>query len=80
MVYSAAMLVTRHAPIGVFQSRFFPEESTACRCSVPMETMSHVLYQCPSHEQELEPKEQLCYAWLLKFLEANKSAFAFDIP
>jgi hypothetical protein len=23
---------TRHAPIGDFHSRFFPEESTACRC------------------------------------------------
>jgi hypothetical protein len=45
---------TGHAPIGVFQSRFFPKESTACRCGFPME---HVLYQCPSHEQESEPKE-----------------------
>jgi hypothetical protein len=52
---------TRHAPIGAFHSRFFPEESMACRCGFPMETVSHILYQCPSHEQELEPKEQLCY-------------------
>jgi hypothetical protein len=28
----------------------------------------------------LEPKEQLCYAWLLEFLEANKFVFAFDVP
>jgi hypothetical protein len=42
----------------------------------------HILYWCLSHEQELEPKEQLCYSWLLKFLEANESMFAFefDIP
>jgi hypothetical protein len=53
---------TRHAPTRAFQSRFFPKESMACRCGFPMETMSHVLYQCLSHEQELEPKEQLCYA------------------
>jgi hypothetical protein len=46
----------------------------------PMETVSHVLYWCLSHEQELEPKEQLCYLWLLKFLEANESVFAFDVP
>jgi hypothetical protein len=71
---------TRHAPIGVYRSRFFPEQSTACRCGFPMETVSHVLYRCPSLEWELEPKEQLCYLWLLKFLEANKSAFVFDIP
>jgi hypothetical protein len=45
-----------------------------------METVSHVLYQCPPHERELEPKEQLHYLWLLKFSEANKSAFVFDVP
>jgi hypothetical protein len=35
---------TGHAPIGVLHSRFFPEESTACRCGFLMETVSHVLY------------------------------------
>jgi hypothetical protein len=34
----------RHAPIGVYHSRFFPDKSTACRCGFPMETVSHVLY------------------------------------
>jgi ribonuclease HI len=71
---------TGHAPIGAFHSRFFPEESTACRCSFPMDTVSHILYRCLSHERELDPKEQLRYLWLLKFLEANESAFVFDIP
>jgi hypothetical protein len=37
-------------------------------------------YQCLSHEQESEPKEQMRYSWLLKSLEANESAFAFDVP
>jgi hypothetical protein len=71
---------TGHAPIGAYRSRFFPEESTACRCGFPMETVSHILYQCLSHERELDPKEQLHYLWLLEFLEANKSAFTFDVP
>jgi hypothetical protein len=71
---------TGHAPIGAYRSRFFPEESTACRCGFPMETVSHVLYWCPSHERELDPKEQLRYLWLLKFLEVNESVFAFNIP
>jgi hypothetical protein len=71
---------TGHAPIGAFQSKFFPEESTACRCGFPMETVSHILYQCLSHKRESEPKEQLHYAWLLEFLEANKSAFTFNVP
>jgi hypothetical protein len=71
---------TRHAPIGAFYYRFFPEESTSCRCGFLMETVSHVLYRCLSHEWELEPKEQLHYLWLLKFLEANESAFAFNVP
>jgi hypothetical protein len=52
---------TGHTPIRAYRSRFFPEESTACRCGFPMETVSHVLYRCPSHERELDLKEQLCY-------------------
>jgi hypothetical protein len=71
---------TRHAQIGVYHSRSFPEESTACSCGFPMETVSNVLYWCTSHKRESDPKEQLRYAWLLKFLEANESVFAFDIP
>jgi hypothetical protein len=71
---------TGHAPIEVYRSRFFPEESTACSCGFPMETVSHVLYQCLSHKRESEPNEQLHYMWLLEFLEENKSTFVFDIP
>jgi hypothetical protein len=73
---------TSHGPIGVFQSRFFPKEPMACQCGFPMETMPHVLYWCPSHKWELDPKEQLqlLYKWLVKFLEANKSVFVFDVP
>jgi hypothetical protein len=71
---------TVHAPMRAFRSRSFPEESTACRCSFPMETVSDVLYRCPSHEQELEPKEQLHYSWLLEFLEPNESVFASNVP
>jgi hypothetical protein len=36
---------TGHAHIGAYRSRFFPEESTACKCGFPMETVSHVLYR-----------------------------------
>jgi hypothetical protein len=71
---------TGHAPIGVYHSKFFPEESTACSCGFLMETVAHVLYWCLSHKQESDPKEQLRYTWLLKFLEANESIFAFDVP
>jgi hypothetical protein len=35
---------------------------------------------CPSHKQELDPKEQLLYKWLVNFFEANESAFVFDAP
>jgi hypothetical protein len=71
---------TGHAPIGAYHCRFFPAESTACRCGFPMETVSHVLYRCLSHERESDPKEQLRYSWVLEFLEANETAFAFDVP
>jgi hypothetical protein len=37
---------TEHTPSGAFCSRFFPEESTSCRCGFPMETVSHILYWC----------------------------------
>jgi hypothetical protein len=47
---------TGHAPIGAYCSQFFPEKSTACRCSFPMETVSCVLYWCLSHEWKSEPK------------------------
>jgi hypothetical protein len=71
---------TRHAPIRAFCSRFFPTDSTACRRGFPMENVSHILYWCLSHEWGSEPKEQLHYLWLLKFLEANESTFAFNVP
>jgi hypothetical protein len=71
---------TGHAPIGVYHSQFFPEESTTCSCGFPMETVSHILYQCLSHKRESDLKEQLCYTWLLKLLEANKTAFVFNVP
>jgi hypothetical protein len=45
-------------PLGHSNPDFFPKESTACRCGFPMETVSHVLHWCPSHKQELEPKER----------------------
>jgi hypothetical protein len=71
--------ITGHAPIRLFRSRFFPLESTACRCGLPMETVSHVLYRCPLHEWEEEPSEKLPYKWLINFLITNESAFAFDV-
>jgi hypothetical protein len=71
--------ITGHAPIGSFRSRFFPLESTACRCGLPMETVSHVLYRCPLYEREEEPSEKLPYKWLIDFLITNENAFAFDV-
>jgi hypothetical protein len=71
--------ITGDAPIGSFRSRFFPLEPTACRCGLPMETVSHVLYQCPLHQREEEPSEKLPYKWLINFLITNESAFAFEV-
>lgn len=48
--------------------------------SFPLETVSHVLLNCPSQKWDTNPKGQLRYAWLVNFLEANKSSFMFDIP
>ena len=44
-----------------------------------METVSPVLYQCPSHKQEEAPSKKLPYKWLINFLITNESAFAFDV-
>ena len=71
--------VTGHAPIRAYQSRFFPNKPTACRCGFLLETVSHVLRECPSHERDEAPKGQLRYKWLTEFLKANTSAFAFDV-
>lgn len=71
---------TRHAPIGEYRSRFFKEESYACRCGVLRETVQHVLYDCPRYGWEDKPNRQLCYAWLVEFLTENEGAFAFDVP
>jgi hypothetical protein len=71
--------ITGHAPIGLFRSRFFPLESTACRCGLPMETVPHVLYHCPLYEREEVPSEKLPYKWLVDFLITNENAFAFDV-
>jgi hypothetical protein len=65
--------------IGSFRSRFFPLESTACRCGLPMETVSHVLYHCPLYEREEVPSEKLPYKWLVDFLITNENAFTFDV-
>jgi hypothetical protein len=43
-------------------------------------TTGHAPIGASSHERESEPKEQLRYSWLLGFLEANETAFAFDVP
>jgi hypothetical protein len=74
------LCTTSHAPIRVFCSRFFPKEPMACRCSFPMETVSHVLHWGPSHKWDLGPKEQLLYKWLVDFLEVNETVFVFDVP
>jgi hypothetical protein len=71
--------ISGHTPIGSFRSRFFPLESTACRCSLPMETVSHILYRCLLHEREEEPSEKLPYKWLIDFLIMNESVFVFDV-
>ena len=75
-----AQCVTGHAPIGDFRSRFFKEESFACKCGVLLETVDHVLRHCPRHDREDKPSVQLRYAWLVEFLIANEGAFAFDVP
>lgn len=71
---------TGHAPVGEFRAQFFKEESTACRCSLLVETVQHILYTCPLRVREDVPKQQLCYAWLVDFLTENESAFAFNVP
>lgn len=70
---------TGHAPIGAYRSWFFPLEPTSCRCNFPMETVSHIIYQCPAHTWESAPKQQLCYTWLVEFLQVNETVFTFNV-
>ena len=45
-----------------------------------METVQHILRDCPSFKWEDKLSQQLRYAWLFDFLEANELSFTFDIP
>lgn len=72
--------ITRHTPIGEFCAQFFKEESTTCRCSLLVETMQHVLDECPCYAREDKPSQQLHYVWLVDFLLDNESAFTFNVP
>jgi hypothetical protein len=55
-------------------------EALMNQVSMLTSSMTQLAQNKVSHKQELEPKEQLHYVWLLKFLEANESMFAFDVP
>jgi hypothetical protein len=44
--------ITGHAFTGEYTSRFFPQhtqEQIACQCGEPLQTVEHVLFQCPLH-------------------------------
>ncbi|KXN85394.1 hypothetical protein AN958_11366 [Leucoagaricus sp. SymC.cos] len=47
VVICAICAITNHAPIGTYQSRFFPKESTRCRCGFWMESCKHIILNCP---------------------------------
>jgi hypothetical protein len=49
-------------------------------CIEVINELQEMLIQAAKLEWESDPKEQLRYSWLLKFLEANKSVFAFNVP
>jgi hypothetical protein len=84
-------VITGHAFIGSYMRRFFPQhtwEQVACPCSEPVQTVEHVLLDCPMHTathcKQLPPKPlnfstarsvlSCCYASWRKLVPARSHA------
>ena len=83
-----AHVLTNHAPTGEYQTRFFPDEPTACpRCDEnALQTRRHILTECPGYVDAFSAmtdwgKNRRNDKALMGFLEKNPSAFTFvDCP
>ena len=83
-----AHVLTNHAPTGEYQTRFFPDEPTACpHCDkTTLQTRRHVLTECPWYVGTFPSmtdwgKNRRNDKALIGFLDKNPSAFTFvDTP
>jgi hypothetical protein len=73
--------VTGHVPIGLYYNRLLSHGNlhSACFCSFPTKTVMHQIHDCPDAVHSHPPKNKLCLAWFIKFLDVNMDIFAFDI-
>ena len=76
-------LVSGHAPIGEYRSRFFPNEPRGCTCFEEYQTRSHLLVECPNYSNKFSSM----YAFhvtnnnvhkIFTYLKDNPTAFTFD--
>ncbi|KAF8641508.1 hypothetical protein AX14_009881, partial [Amanita brunnescens Koide BX004] len=83
-----AHVLTNHAPMGEYRTRFFPEEPTACpRCDEDtLQTRRHILAECPRYVDSFVSmadwgKNRRNDSALAGFLDRNPLAFTFmDTP
>ncbi|KAF8626096.1 hypothetical protein AX14_011509, partial [Amanita brunnescens Koide BX004] len=83
-----AHVLTNHAPTGEYQTKFFPNEPTACpHCDeATLQTWRHVLAECPWYVNSFPSmtdwgKHRQNNVTLMGFLDKNPSAFTFmDTP
>ena len=79
-------VLTGHAPIGAFRSRFHLDGPVDCLCGQPVETVEHILGDCPVWVRKWAPRSRLLdsivrldpFADVLWFLKHNPLAATFE--
>lgn len=72
--------VSGHAPIGSYQVHFFMDELISCpHCCTILQTVDHILYECPHYLRALPLVAHLPHRWLLTFLTDNPGVFMFQV-
>ena len=71
-------MMTRYAPIGEYQQRFFPNSPTQCPCGeVDVQTREHIFMQCKLYNAALRPRD-ICISSFVEFVVGNPTSFCFD--
>jgi len=71
-------MMLRHAPIGEYQQRFFPNAPVQCSCSeADIKTREHIFMQCRQYEASLCPRD-IRISSFNEFIIGNPILFCFD--
>ena len=81
-----ARILTGHAPIGAFRERFHLDGPVDCLCGHPVESVAHILDECPLWIRKWAPRSRLLqnledldpFAEVLWFLRKNPMVATFE--